>query len=206
MTASWLKAKAVKAKEAQSAANMASTDPDIDLLPGLRLGQEQALSKLMDRHLKTVTAIGYYMLGDVALAEDVAQSTFLKLWQVAPGWESGHATLLTWMRRVATNDCLDRLRKKRPIYSDDVPEQVDSSPSPLDAIERNEMVQTVKVALAKLPDNQRAAVTLSYYQGVSQKEGAAILEIGQKAYESLLSRARKSLKTTLSPLVEGELI
>jgi RNA polymerase sigma-70 factor (ECF subfamily) len=185
---------------------MSKTDPDTDLLPGLMAGQEQALSKLMNRHLKTVTAIGYYMLGDAALAEDVAQSTFLKLWQKAPTWKTGQATLLTWMRRVATNDCLDRLRKKKPIYSDDVPEQIDGQADGLATLEQAETAKHVRLALSKLPEMQKAAMTLSYYQGVSQKEGAAILGYNEKAYESLLSRGRKNLKAALRPLIDNELI
>lgn len=185
---------------------MVKTDPDNDLLPGLRDGDEAALARLMDRHLKTVTAIGYYMLGDASLAEDVSQNTFLKLWQMAPEWKPGKATLLTWMRRVATNDCLDRLRKKGPIYSDHVPDAADNTQTALEALEENDTVKAVRLALASLPDTQRAAITLSYYQQVSQKDGAAILKQSVKAYESLLSRARKNLQTALSPLVERETI
>lgn len=185
---------------------MSKPDPDNDLLPGLRDGDETALARLMDRHLKTVTAIGYYMLGDASLAEDVAQSTFLKLWQSAPKWKPGKATLLTWMRRVATNDCLDRLRKKGPIYSDHVPDAADDQQTALEALEENDTVKAVRLALASLPDTQRAAITLSYYQQLSQKDGAEILGQSVKAYESLLSRARINLKAALSPLVERESI
>lgn len=177
---------------------MVKPDPDNDLLPGLRDGDEAALARLMDRHLKTVTAIGYYMLGDAALAEDVAQTTFLKLWQNAPGWEPGKATLLTWMRRVATNDCLDRLRKKGPIYSDHVPDQADDKDTAFEELEKRDTIDAVRRALDGLPDTQRAAITLSYYQQLSQKDGAEILNQSVKAYESLLSRARKNLKTALS--------
>lgn len=185
---------------------MAKLDPDNDLLPALRNGQEKALAELMDRHLKTVAAIGFYMLGDAHLAEDVAQSTFLKLWKMIPNWTPGQATLLTWMRRVATNDCLDRLRKKRPIYSDNLPELMDTAPSALESLETSDRVDCVKRALSQLSDNQRAAITLSYYQGVSQKEGAEIMGQNIKAYESLLSRAKKNLRTALSPLIENEVI
>jgi RNA polymerase sigma-70 factor (ECF subfamily) len=185
---------------------MSRIDPDNDLLPGLMAGQEKALSDLMDRHLKTVTAIGFYMLGDAALAEDVAQSTFLKLWQKAPTWETGNASVLTWMRRVATNDCLDRLRKKKPIYSDNLPEQVDQTADGLAALEQAETARTVQNALNQLPEMQKAAMTLSYYQGLSQKDGAAILGYNEKAYESLLSRGRKNLKAALRPLIDNELI
>ena len=115
-----------------------------------------------------------------------------------PTWQTGQAKLLTWMRRVATNACLDALKKKKPIYTDDVPDVNDEADTPFEALARAQQRQYVQAALSALPDNQRAAVTLSYYQGVSQKEGAAILEISEGAYESLLVRARKNLKARLS--------
>ena len=181
-------------------------DPDTDILPRLMAGEDDTLAILMDRHLQTITAIGFYMLNDMSLAEDVAQSTFLKLWEKAPEWVIGQATLLTWMRRVATNDCLSRLRKKRPIYSDTLPETPSTDFLASENLEAQDRAKVVQMALQKLPDNQRAAITLSYYQGVTQKEGAAIIGIGEKAYESLLSRARKKLKEMLMPLKEETIL
>jgi len=171
------------------------SDPDADLLPGLARGETTAVSALMDRHLKTVHALCYYMLGDTHLAEDVTQSVFFKTVQMIPSWKVGSARLLTWMRRTATNACLDILRKKKPVYMDDVPEMATTAASPFDALARQQQQRRVKAALMGLPDQQRAAITLCYYQGVSQKEGAQILGIGEKAYESLLSRGRATLKS-----------
>jgi len=102
------------------------------------------------------------------------------------------------MRRVATNACLDILKKKKPIYTDTVPDIEDSANSPFESLSQLEQSQRVKTALSQLPDNQCAALTLSYYQGVSQREGASIMEITESAYESLLVRARKALKMTLA--------
>jgi len=144
------------------------------------------------------------MLGDNALAEDVAQESFLKLWQNAPRWQDGNAKLLTWLRRVATNACLDRLRKKGPIYSDALPELADERASAEAALHQDQRAARVQKALGRLPDRQRAAISLSYYQEVSQKEGADILGVSQKAYESLLVRARKALRRDLTPVkLEG---
>jgi RNA polymerase sigma-70 factor (ECF subfamily) len=98
------------------------------------------------------------------------------------------------------------LRKKKPIYSDDVPEQIDGQADGLATLEQAETAKHVRLALSKLPEMQKAAMTLSYYQGVSQKEGAAILGYNEKAYESLLSRGRKNLKAALRPLIDNELI
>ena len=173
-------------------------DPDADLIFGLRAGDERALSSLMDRHVNAIHKLAFYMLGDQMAAEDITQSVFLKTWTHMPTWQTGQAKLLTWMRRVATNACLDALKKKKPIYTDDVPDVNDEADTPFEALARAQQRQYVQAALGALPDNQRAAVTLSYYQGVSQKEGAAILEISEGAYESLLVRARKNLKARLS--------
>ena len=173
-------------------------DPDADLIFGLRAGDERALSSLMDRHMSAIHKLAFYMLGDQMDAEDITQSVFLKTWTHMPKWQTGQAKLLTWMRRVATNACLDALKKKKPIYTDDVPDVNDEADTPFEALARAQQRQYVQAALGALPDNQRAAVTLSYYQGVSQKEGAAILEISEGAYESLLVRARKNLKARLS--------
>ena len=181
-----------------SQVSIPAIDPDADLIFGLRAGDERALSSLMDRHMGAIHKLAFYMLGDQMAAEDITQSVFLKTWTHMPTWQTGQAKLLTWMRRVATNACLDALKKKKPIYTDDVPDVNDEADTPFEALARAQQRQYVQAALGALPDNQRAAVTLSYYQGVSQKEGAAILEISEGAYESLLVRARKNLKARLS--------
>jgi len=102
------------------------------------------------------------------------------------------------MRRVTRNACLDILKKKKPIYTDTVPEMEDAAHSPFESLSETQRSYRVGVALAQLPENQRAALTLAYYQGVSQREGATIMDISESAYESLLVRARKALKIILA--------
>lgn len=139
----------------------------------------------------------YYMLGDQMAAEDITQTVFMKTWQNIETWKAGQAKLITWMRRVTTNACLDQLRKKKPIYSDIIPDIEDQADTPFEALSRQNQSDVIKAALQELSDRQRAAVTLSYYQGLSQREGAAAMDITEGAYESLLVRGRKSLKTIL---------
>lgn len=174
-------------------------DPDEDLIPLLVRGDERAFGALIERHVDTIQALATHMLGDVFLAEDVTQTVFLKTWQIAPTWKPGQAKLITWMRRVATNQCLDRLRKKSPTLMDVLPERIDESPQAFDHVVQGEQAATVKAAIAALPERQRAALILTYYQNVSQIEGAEILEVSVSAYESLLSRARRALKASLMP-------
>lgn len=176
-----------------------TTDPDADLVTRLAVGDERAFNALIDRHVDTIQALAAHMLGDIFLAEDVTQSVFLKTWQMAPTWQPGQAKLITWMRRITTNLCLDMLRKKSPTLMETLPEQVDESPHAFDRVALSEQAETVKSAIMRLPERQRTALILAYYQNVSQSEGAEILDTSVSAYESLLSRARRALKTTLVP-------
>ena len=139
----------------------------------------------------------YYMLGDQMAAEDITQTVFMKTWQNIETWKAGQAKLITWMRRVTTNACLDQLRKKKPIYSDVIPDIEDTADTPFDTLSRQNQSDVIRAALQELSERQRAAVTLSYYQGLSQREGAAAMDITEGAYESLLVRGRKTLKTIL---------
>jgi len=181
------------------------SDPDADLIFGLKAGDERALAGLMDRHMQTIHKQAFYMLGEQMAAEDVTQTVFLKTWEHMNAWQAGPAKLITWMRRVTTNACLDILKKKKPIYTDTVPDMEDQAHSPFENLSQTERSQRVGAALSQLTDNQRAALTLSYYQGVSQREGSSIMEISESAYESLLVRARKALKIILADeeIMEG---
>ena len=174
------------------------SDPDADLIFGLKAGDERALAGLMDRHMQVIHKQAFYMLGDQMAAEDVTQTVFLKTWAHINDWQPRTAKLLTWMRRVTTNACLDILKKKKPIYTDIVPDMEDKAHSPFESLSRTEQNERVNAALNQLPHNQRAALTLSYYQGVSQRDGASIMEISESAYESLLVRARKALRVILA--------
>ena len=131
------------------------------------------------------------------MAEDVVQTVFLKTWKMVPNWKPGQANLLSWMRKVTTNLCIDRLRKKKAILTDKVPDTADIHPLPVESAVANDTQRLVLNALQDLPDSQRAAISLSYYQHVSQKEGASILGVTESAFESLLVRARRNLRTIL---------
>jgi len=159
----------------------------------------------MDRHLNRVHSLAWHITGDRSQAEDIAQETFLRFWQAAPSWtEGGGATILTWLRRVATRLCIDEKRRKRPIYTDIPPDREDDTiRTPDIELVRSETAERVQREILNLPERQRAALTLSFYQHVPQSEGAAIMGINEKAYESLLSRAKAKLKLKLLPEKES---
>jgi len=179
------------------------TDPDKGFVLAMAAGDPRGLSGLMDSHLKRITALAYHMLRDQMAAEDIAQDVFLKAWLKAGDWEFGNAQFITWMRRVATNLCLDKLRKHREVLTDNLPEQMDETVSAETIMTISETDDVVSKAILALPDRQRAALTLSHFDYVSQSEGAKILEISEAAYESLLSRARRTLRGALLPQKES---
>ena len=138
------------------------------------------------------------MLGDSAEAEDVVQEAITRAWVKAASWTPVGGGLGGWLRRVATNLCIDRQRKRAFVSNCEIPERADDSPNADVLIDEQRRQDAVAVAMQALPDRQRAAIVLTYYEGVSNAEAAATLRVGVKALESLLVRARQGLGRSLT--------
>lgn len=177
-------------------------DDEIGLIAQAGLGDGQAYRVLCDRHLAKIVAYAHRLLRDATEAEDVAQETFLRLWQRAPEWQP-RAKLHTWLFRVAHNLCIDRLRKRREAGPEAL-ERQSSGDRPSGLLERKQLATEVEQALSRLPERQRAAITLIHYQGLTQADAADVLECGIEAVESLLARGRRTLRQELSYLRERD--
>lgn len=155
---------------------------------------------MMARKLPRLLALATRMLGDNDEAHDVAQETFVRIWNTAAEWQPGLARFDTWIHRVALNLCYDRLRRRRDtvLIDDDLPEAVDHAPLPEDTLGDAERRTRIAAALAKLPVRQREALVLQYYQELSNTEAAALMGITVEALESLLARARRALRNHLA--------
>jgi RNA polymerase sigma-70 factor (ECF subfamily) len=174
-----------------------ATNDDGPLLLAAAEGDAAAFRSLVERHLAGVLAVARRMLRDDAEAEDVAQEAMLRLWRSAEGLEVGPNGLRPWLRRVVSNLCVDRMRSgKRLTVVEEVPEQVEPA-NQLSDLEAQDTSSRVAEALKALPDRQRAALTLFHYEGLSQIEVGKIMGISDEAVESLLARARRSLKAAL---------
>jgi RNA polymerase sigma-70 factor (ECF subfamily) len=170
-------------------------------------GDRAACARLVERHLGRVVSFTHRMLGNMSDAEDAAQDVFLRVWASAPRWQAGAARFTTWLYRVTTNVCLDRIARQRESSSDDVPEPVDPRPDPSQAAQAAQVASHVAAAIATLPATQRAAVTLCHYHGLRNTEAAEVLGVSVEALESLLARGRRTLRGVLQPhapaLLEG---
>jgi RNA polymerase sigma factor (sigma-70 family) len=168
---------------------------DDELVARIAARDHAAMRLVADRHAQLVWRVAYRILGDATEAEDVAQESLLKLWNHADRWQPGGSGIAPWLKKVTVNGCLDRLRRKRFASNEDVPERQDDSPLADRYIEAVETGQAVKDCIEALPDRQRAAVILTYYEEAPNQGAAATMEMQLKAFESLLFRARASLRT-----------
>ena len=170
---------------------------DESLMARIAEGDRRAARLLMERRLPRVLGLARRMLNDPHEAEDVAQDTFIRVWNAAARWEPGRAQVATWISRIAMNLCYDRLRKRREVLTDEPPERADGGPGPEQVHMSNEASVRLREVIASLPDRQRQAMELVHFQELSNIEAAQMMEVSVEAMESLLARARRKLKALL---------
>jgi RNA polymerase sigma-70 factor (ECF subfamily) len=137
------------------------------------------------------------MLNDRSEAEDVAQETFLRVWKQAEHWRSDGAKFDTWLHKVAINLCYDRLRTRKDYSDENAPEMIDPALIPEQRLDKSQQGDVISIALAALPNRQREALVLQYYQELSNIEAADLMGVSVDALESLLSRARRNMRALL---------
>ncbi|MEK7990968.1 MAG: RNA polymerase sigma factor [Thiotrichaceae bacterium] len=168
------------------------------LMKDIQAGNQQAFQYLVNQNLASLHGFAQRMLGSNSDAEDVVQETFIRVWNKAHTWKAGKAKLSTWLHRITHNLCVDWQRKPKVqtmTLTHDVEENTEHS---TDSLQREETAQAVETALQQLPERQRSAIVLCYYQGMSNRDAAQVLNVSVTALESLLARGRRSLKTLLS--------
>jgi RNA polymerase sigma-70 factor (ECF subfamily) len=175
---------------------------DEELMRLVQTRDQGAFARLMDRHLTSIHSYVYRMTRSPTDAEDIAQETFLRLWHRASTFRPGRVQLTTWLHRIAHNLCVDEFRKPTSIVDgklDEMPN--DSLPASTQRLAQ-ERLQAVYSALHTLPERQRSALLLCQLHGWSNKQAAEMMDISVDALESLIARARQTLKTRLRHLID----
>lgn len=187
--------------------NVDEANDDAMLMQRIAGGDQRAFRDLMQRHLPRTVRLAARVLGSTAAAEDVAQEAFVRVWKHAANWEDpkqAGAKFTTWLYRIVLNLCIDEKRKRTFTDIDAIPEKADDTPNAETHMQRREKSKRVKAALEQLPERQRAALVLCFYEEYSNKDAADMLGISVKAIESLLVRARRMLRDLLQDEEENK--
>jgi RNA polymerase sigma-70 factor (ECF subfamily) len=184
-----------------------SQDDDAELLLAFQRGDEAAFRLLYERNARAMIAFCHRFVRDAARAEELAQDVFVKLYRMAGRYQPS-ARFKTFLYRVATNHCLNEVRRAEfmarasgPLGEDQAPD-LDALPSgaagPHDEAVARSLEQAVVSLLGALPEKQRAAFVLCRFEGMSYEEIAETLETSVSAVKSLIHRATVSAATALA--------
>ena len=185
---------------------MTEEGSDDDLVALAGRGDSRAFTKLVARHHRRLTAMTARIVGP-SRAEDIVQETLTRAWTHAPAWRSrsGEAadgmprpSYAAWLSRVALNLARDQARRPPAMPMEAAPELPDPGCDAETALIRDERRERLRGAIARLPDRQRVALSLSYDADLSNAEAASAMETSVGAFELLLVRARRSLRAALA--------
>ena len=178
-----------------------------ELADRARAGDQDAFEQLVLSNQNRVYALAFRMVNDREEAADLAQEAFLKAWQGLPAFQ-GDSSFSTWVYRLASNVCIDYLRKQKrrrevePVLSLDDEESVWTEPADWDQdpqrqLERAERSREVARGLEALPDHHRQVLTLRELSGLSYQEIGQALELDIGTVKSRIARARLALRKIL---------
>ena len=189
-----------------------SSDSDWHLLFLTADGDEEAFRHLVERHQDRLVGLCQRLLGDRQEALDAAQEVFLKVYSKADSLQP-KGELFTWMYRVATNHCLNRIRRRKlvrfvsltPEPQSDAPQldPVDRAPDAHRALEMKRRWQRAVEGIEALPENQRVVLILARFEGLSYRQIGEILKISEGAVESRLYRAMRRLQRAQESAASG---
>lgn len=178
-------------------------DPGWEALARVAAGDTGAFAGLVEAHQERLLRLCERLLGDPEEARDAAQEVFLKAYRKAAAFRP-QGQVYTWLYRIATNHCLNKLRRRRlvrfipwedPGERDAAPfDPPDQAPDPAAALDARRRWQLARRAIARLPPNQRAVLVLARFEGMSYRQIAETLGITEGAVESRLFRAMRRIE------------
>jgi RNA polymerase sigma-70 factor, ECF subfamily len=183
---------------------------DEELMGRIARRDEHAFEILVRRHRTRILNLIYRTIGERRQAEDLTQELFLRVWRAAKDYRP-KARFTTWVYRIAVNLCRDVLKSAHhrqsfvyPYGGDDKPDEneeviygPDGVKSPEEMLLAAEKSRSIFAALRNLPANQRMAVVLKKFDGLSYDEISRIMGCSLSAVESLIVRAKRTLREKL---------
>lgn len=157
-------------------------------------GDRAAFDSLVARHIDSLHSYAVRLSRNAADADDLVQEAFLNAWRKSGSYKAGKAKLTTWLHRIVHNKFIDETRKRKDLVVDADVDLIEDAETPERRHQSIESIERLDTLLRTLPENQRAAILLTYAQGFNNIEAAHILGTSVRAVESLLGRARRTLR------------
>jgi RNA polymerase sigma-70 factor (ECF subfamily) len=173
-----------------------SQDEDRRLVEQAQAGDLDAFDSLVRQYQGKLYGYLYRVSRNAADAEEMAQETFVKAWDGLSGFR-GAASFRTWLFRIATNLCINRLSRRKPV--EPLTEEISAERryEPEESFRRRVLGERINRALESLPADQRSALVLSIYEELSHEEIATVMGRSPASVNMLLYRARMSVRESL---------
>lgn len=178
-----------------------------EVVAAAQAGDERAFAQIVEQHQRAVFGIAWRMTNDAAAAEDLAQEVFLRAWRKLGTFRLGEP-FRPWLLRLASNVCINALKKRRPVpvamlgdEEGDAREPASEAPSAPELAARSEAAAHLEAAIAQLPDDCRLLITLRHVEEMSYEEIASALGRPLGTIKVQLFRARERLRRMLSPIL-----
>lgn len=174
-----------------------------ELIRASARGDQDAFGRLMERYRRLVLHVAYRSMGDMSLAEDVAQEAFIKVFRGLPNYRP-EKPFIHWLRRVVGNTVVDELRRRRPVVSLDGMQQPPPSDAddPQDVTDQHGIQQAVREAIAALPPRYREIITLHAFHELTYEEIAQALTLPLGTVMWRLNMAKRLLRKRLRSTAE----
>jgi len=172
---------------------------DESLTGMIREGRHDAFAEIVNRHSKRFYSIAYRLIFNKDDAEDVVQEAFARLWEKRLSWNPDkEAKFTTWFYKVVINLCIDHNRKKKPEPLCEEMPLMDKQQGHEAMMQEKQKQVMLERFIQELPERQQLALNLCFYEGISNQEAAEMIGVNLKALQSLIMRAKMTLKEKVS--------
>src|SRR6266540_6870239 len=184
---------------------------DEELIGLIAQSQAEALAQLYDRYNRLVFSLALAIVSDRATAEEITLDVFMRVWQKAGTYRAAQAKVSTWLTHIARHHAIDVLRRRavRPdqyavSWEDAISDGESHENDPQESTELSLLRERIHVALAQLPEEQKQALVLAYYNGYTQRQIAEVLKQPLGTIKTRLRLAMQKLRDILRDEQDAE--